>query len=928
MNKPSNTKPNFPARPPKPICLRARMATPFTLMFILAVLVPCLTITSVTAAQSDKSINLLHAPRSQKVLVLHSYHDMDWTRTVQEGIESVFDKSGIAVEMYVEYMDTMRHPPKDSFSYLEELYRKKYGRTSFDVILLSDDNALEFLLSRRDKLFPGVPIVFCGINDFREEQLHGQSGITGVNEDIEIQGTIELALRIKPNIKKFIVISDKTATGLANRKKFERTLSGISDKVPTFELLDDLTAADLQEHLRKLTPDSAVLLLTFQQDKDGQLFTRSEYYPFIVESCNVPVFTFWAQESFRHGVIGGVMVSGATQGERSAEYALRILEGEPASSLPFIMKSPNVPILDYRVLRKFNIPKTRIPPEVIIQNEPITLYYRYKTMIWAAAIFLLSLIAVNMILLVNIARRKRAEEALKEQEAMLLRVLETLPVGVWIIDAQGTIVKGNAASQRIWAGARYVGMEQYAEYKGWWADSGRRIEPHEWSASRAITKGETSLDEEIDIECFDGTHKTILDSAVPFFGADGRVSGAVVVNQDITERKRSGEEREKLQTQLIQAQKMESVGRLAGGVAHDFNNMLSVILGYTELALDKADISEPLHADLKEVYNAAKRSVEITRQLLAFARKQTISPRLLDLNETVEGMLKMLRRLIGEDIDLAWLPGSGTSLVMVDPSQIDQILANLCVNARDAISGVGKVTIETDNVTFDAAYCDDHPGSVPGDFVLLAVSDDGCGMDKETLDHVFEPFFTTKGLGQGTGLGLATVYGIVKQNNGLINVYSEVEKGTTCRIYLPRHAGEASLSEMRGGAEIPKGRGETVLIVEDDASILKLAKSMIEMLGYAVLDATTPARAVDLAQKHAGKIHLLLTDVVMPEMNGRDLAGQLQILYPDLKVLYMSGYTANVIAHRGVLESGVSFIQKPFSVRDLADKVRETLGQT
>ena len=261
----------------------------------------------------------------------------------------------------------------------------------------------------------------------------------------------------------------------------------------------------------------------------------------------------------------------------------------------------------------------------------------------------------------------------------------------------------------------------------------------------------------------------------------------------------------------------------------------------------------------------------------------------------------------------------------MDPSQLDQVLANLCVNARDAIAGVGKVTIGTGNVIFDEAYCDDHIGFVPGEFVLLAVSDNGCGMDKATFDNLFEPFFTTKVVGKGTGLGLSTVYGIVKQNKGFINVYSEPGKGTTFKIYLPRHEGKGGLIKAQDVTDTPKSKGETILIVEDEASVLKLAKRILERLGYRVLDAATPGKAVTLAEEHAGHIHLLITDVVMPEMNGRDLAGNLKTLYPDLKVLFMSGYTANVIAHQGILDEGVHFVQKPFSNRDLAVKVREAL---
>ncbi|MFA6008635.1 MAG: PAS domain S-box protein [Desulfobacteraceae bacterium] len=408
---------------------------------------------------------------------------------------------------------------------------------------------------------------------------------------------------------------------------------------------------------------------------------------------------------------------------------------------------------------------------------------------------------------------------------------------------------------------------------------------------------------------------------IPYKGKNVRT----VEFRDITEHKNTEAERQKLQSQLNQSQKMESVGRLAGGVAHDFNNMLGVILGHVELAQLQIDSDHPLFNSLQEIRKAAERSALLTRQLLTFARKQTVAPEVLDLNETVEGMLKLLRRLIGEDIDLLWLPSKAMVPVRVDPSQIDQLLANLCINARDAISGVGKIIIETDAVFCDDTYCAEHEGAVPGDYVMLAVSDDGCGMDKEILKNLFEPFFTTKGIGKGTGLGLATVYGMVKQNNGFIYVYSEPDQGTTFRIYLPLEASKFALKSMDEETEQAMGGTETILLVEDEPSILGMAKVMLEMLGYNVMAASTPGEALLMAREHAGEIQLLITDVVMPEMNGRTLAEKLLSLYPTLKRLFMSGYTADVIADRGVLNEGVLFIQKPFSMDDLAHKVRQTL---
>ena len=396
---------------------------------------------------------------------------------------------------------------------------------------------------------------------------------------------------------------------------------------------------------------------------------------------------------------------------------------------------------------------------------------------------------------------------------------------------------------------------------------------------------------------------------------------------DLTERKQAEAEAEKLQAQLTQVQKMESVGRLAGGIAHDFNNMLGVILGYSELVLGQVEAGQPMYSALQGIQQAAQRSAELTRQLLAFARKQTVAPKVLDLNVTVSGMLNMLRRLIGENIDLVWLPGESLWPIKMDPTQIDQILANLCVNARDAIGDTGKVTIETDNVFVDEAYCAEHADSVPGEHVLLAVSDNGFGMDSEMLSHLFEPFFTTKEMGKGTGLGLATVYGILKQNDGFINVYSEPNLGTTFKMYLPRFVAKSKRVPEPEAAKPAATGHETILLVEDELMILEMTTVMLQRQGYTMLPAASPGEAIRLAREHAGEIHLLMTDVVMPEMNGRDLARNLLSLYPDLKRLFMSGYTADVIADHGVLDEEVQFIQKPFTMQDLAAKIRKVLDQ-
>jgi two-component system cell cycle sensor histidine kinase/response regulator CckA len=394
---------------------------------------------------------------------------------------------------------------------------------------------------------------------------------------------------------------------------------------------------------------------------------------------------------------------------------------------------------------------------------------------------------------------------------------------------------------------------------------------------------------------------------------------AIAVVRDISERRR-------LEEQFSHAQKMESVGRLAGGVAHDFNNQLGVIIGLAELAIANLKPTDPLRDDLLEILQAARHSADLTRQLLTFARKQQIVARVFDLNEQVEHSLQMLRRLIGENIRLAWRASSDLWPVKMDPSQVDQILANLCVNARDAIADVGTVDIATANRSLDAAFCARHADAVPGDYVRLSVGDDGCGMTHEVLSRIFEPFFTTKAVGAGTGLGLATVYGAIRQNNGFITAVSFPNKGTTFDIYLPRHIGAI---EVAASAEVaPQKRGrETILVVEDEAAVLRMTTRTLEAHGYSVLAASRPDDAIRLAAEHAGAFDLLLTDVVMPGLNGWDLADQLMSSHANLKVLFMTGFAAATRPGHTTPVESAQFIAKPFDPATLTSKVRAALDR-
>ena len=409
---------------------------------------------------------------------------------------------------------------------------------------------------------------------------------------------------------------------------------------------------------------------------------------------------------------------------------------------------------------------------------------------------------------------------------------------------------------------------------------------------------------------------------LPFQGKMARL----VVSNDVTERLRAEEALRRTQEQLLQAQKMDAIGRLAGGIAHDFNNLLSVILSYSAMLASDPKMSSAVRADLGEIQAAGERAAELTRQLLAFSRQQVLQPRRLAPSEVLARMEKMLRRLIGEDIELTILnAGHATGTVTVDPSQLEQIIMNLVVNARDAMPQGGKLTIELSTVRLDEQYTAEHVGAAPGNYVVLAVTDTGIGMDEATQARAFDPFFTTKEQGHGTGLGLSTVFGIVKQSGGNIWLYSEPGHGTTFKIYLPLTPGSGE-SDAPVPLEPSTLRGsETVLLVEDEERVRSVARAILRNHGYHVLEAHGAGDAVLLCEQHPATIHLLLTDVVMPRSSGRELAERLKRLRPAIRVLYMSGYTSNAVVHHGVLDSDVAFLQKPITPETLARKVREVL---
>jgi PAS domain S-box-containing protein len=521
--------------------------------------------------------------------------------------------------------------------------------------------------------------------------------------------------------------------------------------------------------------------------------------------------------------------------------------------------------------------------------------------------------------------RSRNLEALGQSTRLLQQVLETLPVGVWVLGPTGRIVYGNAAGQQLWGGARYVGIDGFDQFKGWWVESGRPIAPDEWAAARALRRGEISLNELIRIQGFDGSERVILNSAVPITGAGGRIEGAIVLNQDVSGQRAAEEALRRSEEQLRQAQKMEAVGQLAGGIAHDFNNLLTAILSYCDLVLEEVRQGDPIRSDIEQIRQAGQRAAGLTRQLLAFSRRQVLQPKVLSLNNVVAETDGMLRRLVGPDIVLDVTCDPGLWYALADPGQIELVLMNLVVNARDAMPRGGRLSISTSNRELTGESSARPNGMRAGSYVALEVSDTGVGIDLANQARVFEPFFTTKDPGKGTGLGLSTVYGIVQQSGGHITLESAPGRGATFTVFLPRHIGNDPPAASKVDRRRLPGGTETLLLVEDEAAVRSSARRLLERQGYSVLEARHGADALRIVEESGRPIDLVVTDLVMPEMGGKELAERLRAHRPGLKILFMSGYTEKVITAGGVMPPNTGFVEKPFTVEQLMRRLREIL---
>ena len=711
------------------------------------------------------------------ILVLYSYnYSQPAQQQIADGLEAANKGPNLySIDFSHEYLDISPPPNPEYRQLLRNFLVAKYAGRKFDLIITVFENALNFLVDECGELSPESPCLALYAMERRGLKRGGKEVVQSPLY-FDVRGTLELAVRLFPETRRVLFVCGNSPLDAAFEKKARADFAPWQGKLE-FEYTSDQSLDEVLERAAGLQPGSLVIFGRMSADVTGRNFIVRDVAVMLARASSVPVFCL-ATSFLDTGVVGGSMVDVESLSAMLGKI-LPSLGGE--KPLPLEPASHFVkPMVNWQQIRSWGVDASRLPPGSVVINRPQTLWNQYRNVVVTAMLVFFVLVSFIVALTIQNSRRRIAENAARESEARYRVLIDEAPDAIVVYDwDRKRLVDVNARAERLFGRTReeLLRSDVHYFYPPNQPDGRDVAESVSENLSRVLAGNPLQLE------------RTVL-------GADGREilcelrmvrlpseSGRLIraSYMDVTGRKKAEEERERLREQLVQAQKMESVGRLAGGVAHDFNNMLGVILGHADLALGRLTELEPLRKDIMAIREAAERSADLTRQLLAFARKQTVSPRVIDLNDTVEGMLKMLRRLIGEDIDLAWLAGKGLWPIKMDPGQIDQMMANLCINARDAIGGVGKITIETANTALDAQQCGNCLESAPGDYVMLVVSDNGCGMDNKTRARIFEPFFTTKELGKGTGLGLATVYGIVKQNGGSINVYSEPDWGRLSR---------------------------------------------------------------------------------------------------------------------------------------------------
>jgi len=868
-------------------------------------LVILLVLTAVFAAMLGIPPAVATAPPSS-VLILNSYDQgYSWTDGEVAGIRSVLDDSPSSIQLSAEYLDWSRFPSQQNHDQFEKLLQTRYGVNKPDVLIVTDNPALDFALDHRSNLFAGVPIVFCGINDYQTSLLRGAKDVTGVAEEIDPVGTLALALRLHPHASSVYVITDFTETGIAVRRTIQSVIPEFQDHA-AFTFSPVTTVAELMDAVAALPGNTIILAALFIRDRDGVFIDMPAFTAELARHTALPIYGMYEQ-GLGQGIVGGVLTSPQLEGAKAGELAVRILAGEPAGSIPVVTRQSTRVAFDWHRLEAFRIPVSSLPAGAMVINRPVTILDTNRRLVVFTTVVMLLLVLGIVFLAINNVRRERAEARVLR----LATAIEQAAEAIAITDPDGVVTYINPAFEHA-TGLPAV-ESRGRNIRGLLGDEvavplERRAQEHlaiydSWKKKITSVRKDGSLVE--------------LDLTVsPVRGPGDEVANYTYVGRDITQEAA-------LEEQLRQSQKLEGIGLLAGGVAHDFNNILTGILGYANMLEPDAAPGSTMQEGLHVIQQAAERAAELTKQLLSFARRGKRQNTTVDLNSTILEVVSLLTRTVNKNIIVTEHFDTDQATVLGDPGQLQQIVLNLAINGRDAMPQGGSLTFRTWRQALNAERLMAHPGAEPGVFVALSVSDTGVGIEKKNLRRIFEPFFTTKDVDKGTGMGLAMVYGIVKAHQGFIDVESDIGKGTTFTVYVPV---TDVVPATAHAADLPrKGHGR-ILIVDDEEVVRKLAREMLRRAGYDVVTAIGTTEAVTWYRAHPHEADLVIIDMVMPGKDGQECFKALKAIDPDVRAILSTGYGLDGHA-QDTLDAGmVGYVQKPYHMDDLVTAVADALA--
>ena len=828
-------------------------------------------------------------------------------------------KNGAEVEVFHEYMDTLRLPDPSLQIGFYDYLKSRYAGVPLDLILATDNPALSFLLNYRDWLFGPKPVVFCGINGFRPDMLNGTENYSGITEAVDVVATLRVALKVWPNTKRVILFGRHSQTYYANMTRLEnaaKSIGGIS-----LVSLVGLRLPQVLERLRRLGREDLVLLIEPVADRHGQLVSFSYSTPLITEACPVPIFSLW-DVVLGKGVVGGNVVSAGEQGRMAAEMALDILKNGVPQKAGGIVQSPNRYMFDYKQLSRFGMPLSKLPEGSIVINRPPSIWRDYRPTILTLTGILVFLGFLVLLLGLNIVRRRRAERSLQKSEELFRTLFEQAAVGICYSRLNGRLLKAND---------RYCRITGYSQGQIEKMSFKQVTHPDDIESDiKSVNKLLAGEGKQYSLEKRYITQQGAVvwvNITVSLVRDDlGRPDYLIAAVEDISDRKAAEKEKERLETQLRQAQKMEAIGTLAGGIAHDFNNILAAIRGYTELALSRAGQGQQVDHELSQVIEAVEKARVLVKGILSISRKTDAPYKPLDLNREVKQAAGMLERTIPKMIAINLKLCGQQLLTMGDAAQLQQLILNLGSNAKDAMPRGGTLTIQTGLETLEKDVHRANAEDFAGEYARITVSDTGHGVPPEILESIFDPFFTTKETGRGTGLGLAMAYGIVKNHRGFISCDSQPGKGTAFNVYLPLTSGVAlPADEMWPEGPLPEGKNETVLVVDDEESLRQICEQFLTDNGYNVMLAESGEKALQVYGECGAAIDLVILDISMPGMGGHSCLERLLEINPRAKVIMASGYSKDVSASEVIQKGALGYMAKPFSLKELLTVIRDCL---